>query len=123
MIYPKFLKPGDTIGICAPSSGIDPLDKTFDISLNHLRKEGYNIVETRNVRTGNTPSTDAITRAKEFNELMKRDDIDFIYSASGGDFLMEILPYIDEEIIKEKITSGKTKYFAGYSDPTSLLFY
>ena len=22
MIYPKFLRPGDTIGICAPSAGV-----------------------------------------------------------------------------------------------------
>lgn len=123
MIYPKFLKPGDTIGICAPSKGIDPEDLGFDRSINHIKEEGYNIVETQNVRTGKSPSSDAITRAKEFNELMKRDDIDFIYSASGGDFLMEVLPYIDEETIKEKIANGNTKWFAGYSDPTSLLYY
>ena len=122
MIYPKFLKPGDTIGICAPSRGIDPEDAGFDVSLNHL-KEDYNVIETENVRTGLTPSSDAQTRAKEFNELMKRDDIDFIYSASGGDFLMEILPYLDEKTIEEKIEEGKTKWVAGYSDPTSLLFY
>ena len=64
MIYPKFLKSGDTIGICAPSKGIDPEDTGFDTALNHLRKEGYNIVETENVRTGKSPSSDAITRAK-----------------------------------------------------------
>jgi muramoyltetrapeptide carboxypeptidase LdcA involved in peptidoglycan recycling len=123
MIYPKFLKLGDTIGICAPSKGIDPEDTSFDTSINHLKDEGYNIVETENVRTGKSPSSDAIIRAKEFNELMRRDDIDFIYCASGGDFLIEVLPYIDDQTIKEKIASGKTKWFAGYSDPTSLLFY
>ena len=68
MIFPKFLKPGDTIGICAPSRGIDKEDTTFDLSLNNLRKEGYNIVETDSVRTGLLPSADAITRASEFNE-------------------------------------------------------
>lgn len=123
MIYPQFLKQGDTIGVCAPSKGIDPEDTGFDTSLNHLKEEGYNIVETPNVRTGKSPSSDAITRAKEFNELMKRDDIDLIYCASGGDFLMEVLPYIDEEIIKDRIKSGKAKFFVGYSDPTSLLYY
>ncbi len=123
MIYPKFLKPGDTIGICAPSKGIKPDDEGFDISLNNIKNEGYKIIETPNVRTGLSPSSDATIRAKEFNELMKRDDIDFIYSASGGDLLMEVLPYIDDEIIREKIASGKTKWFAGYSDPTSLLYY
>ncbi len=123
MIYPKFLNKGDTIGICAPSSGIDEGDTRFDVSLNRFKDEGYNIVETANVRTGMTPSSDVTTRAKEFNELMANDNIDFIFSASGGDYLMEILPYLNEEAINEKIQSGKIKWFAGYSDPTSLLFY
>ncbi len=123
MIYPKFLKPNDTIGIGAFSRGIDPEDTDFDVSLNHLKQEGYNIVEMPTTRTGKAPSADAITRAKDFNELMKNDDIDFIYSASGGDLLMEMIPYIDDKIIKEKIATGKTKWVAGYSDPTTLLYY
>ena len=122
MIYPKFLKQGNTIGICAPSRGIDPEDNCYQLAIDKL-KRNYNVIETENVRTGLSPSSDAKTRAKEFNELMQNDDIDFIYSASGGDFLMEILPYINEEIIKEKISSEKTKWFAGYSDPTTLLYY
>ncbi len=123
MIYPKFLKPGDTIGICAPSKGIDPEDATFDTALNYLKNEGYNIVETENVRTGLSPAADVEIRAKEFNGLMQRDDIDFVYMASGGDYLIEILPYLDEEAIKEKVLNGITKYCCGYSDPTSLLYY
>ena len=124
MIYPKFLKEGDTIGICAPSCGIEEKDiNKFELSLNNLKKEGYKIVETENVRSGKMPSTDAKTRAKEFNELFKREDIDFIFSASGGGFLMEILPYLDENAINEAIKESKTKWFAGYSDPTSLLYY
>ena len=122
MIYPKFLKQGDTIGICAPSKGIDPEDTTFDMALDYLKRD-YKVYETKNVRTGLSPASDAITRAQEFNELMKRDDIDFIYCASGGDYLIEVLPYIDEDTINETISKGKTKYFAGYSDPTSLLYY
>ncbi len=122
MIYPKFLKPGDTIGICAPSKGIDPEDKTFDLALDYLKKD-YKIVETENVRTGLCPASDVTTRAKDFNELMKNDDIDFIYCASGGDYVLEVLPYLDVDVINEKIAKGKTKYFCGYSDPTSILYY
>ncbi len=123
MIYPKFLKPNDKIGICAPSRGIDLEDVSFDLAINAFKMQGYGVLETANVRSGKLPSADAVTRAKEFNELMQNEDIDFIYSASGGDFLMEILPHIDEDLIKEKIASGSIKWFAGYSDPTSLLYY
>ena len=123
MIYPKFLKPGDTIGICAPSDGKNPDDTSYDISLNYLKEEGYNVYETPNVRTGKKPSADPITRANDFNELMKRDDIDFIFAAAGGEFLMEMLPYVDDEIIKETIKNNKTKWFSGFSNPTLLLMY
>jgi muramoyltetrapeptide carboxypeptidase LdcA involved in peptidoglycan recycling len=123
MIYPKFLKPGDTIGICAPSRGIDPNKANFEIALNNFRKEGYEVYETQNVRTGLLPSSSAETRAKDFNELVKDDNINFIFAATGGDYLIEILPLLDEEAIKEKIASGDFKWIAGYSDPTSLLYY
>ncbi len=123
MIYPKFLKKGDTIGICAPSKGIDPGDASFEVSLNHLKEEGYNVIETPNVRTGLCPSADKLIRAKEFNDLIQDDNINFIFSASGGDFLNEILPFIDEVTIKSYLLENKTTWVAGYSDPTSLLFY
>ena len=110
MIYPRFLKSGDTIGITALSSGIDPNDLSFDVSLSHLKEEGYNLLEMPCTRSGLVPSADAITRANEFNELMKREDISLIYTASGGEFMMEILPYIDETIIQNIVDSEKTKW-------------
>ena len=110
MIYPKFLKSGDTIGICAPSKGIAPDDEAYDLALDYFKKE-YNIIETDHVRTGLSPASDAKTRAKEFNDLMKDDNVNLIYCASGADYLMEVLPYIDSEVIKEKIVSNKTKTF------------
>ncbi|MBQ9313747.1 MAG: LD-carboxypeptidase [Clostridia bacterium] len=123
MIYPKFLKEGDTIGIVALSSGINMEDTSFDVSLEHLKEEGYNIEEMPSTRTGETPSASAHTRALEFNKLMSREDIDFIYTAAGGDFLIEVLPYIDDKILQEKIINGQLKWFVGYSDPTTLLYY
>ena len=50
MIYPKFLKKDDLIGITAPSQGIKHKEESFDKSLNNLKKE-FRIIETNNVRT------------------------------------------------------------------------
>ena len=76
-----------------------------------------------NVRTGHSPSADIDTRVKEFNELMRRDDINFILSAAGGDMIMELLPYIDEEAIIENIKNNKMKWMSGFSNPTIFLYY
>lgn len=117
MIYPKFLKKCDTIGVCAPSSGIWPDDLEFDISLDRLKKEGYNIKETENVRTALVESSPAPTRGKEFNQLINDDGVDAIICACGGDFLISMLPYVDCEAFLRS-----PKWVQGYSDPTSLLY-
>ena len=60
------------------SRGIDPEDVSFDLAINAFKNQGYNVFESANVRSGKLPSADAVTRAKEFNELMQNEDIDFI---------------------------------------------
>lgn len=119
MIYPKFLKAGDTIGICAPSAGVGgEKEEYFDKSLNNLKKEGYKILETESVRNACYPSNLPNIRGEEFNQLLKDKNVDMIWSASGGDFMIEMLDFVDEEALIDN-----PKWFAGYSDPTSLLFH
>lgn len=119
MIYPEFLKKGDTIGICAPSAGIgaDDFDE-FEVSLSHLRKQDWSVKETESVRSGLDESAPARTRGAEFNELVYDKGVNAIICASGGDFLISMLPYVDAAALKKT-----PKWIQGYSDPTSLLYY
>lgn len=119
MIYPDFIKKGDTIGITAPSDGNSK--ETDFTRLNNgktqLEKQGYKIIETKSVRTSDKGrSADAITRAKEFMDLVGNEDVKLISSASGGDYLLEILPLIDFDRLK-----ANPKWFQGYSDNTGLV--
>jgi len=118
MIYPKFLNKGSTIGICAPSAGVGKKVESFEKSLQHFIKEGYQIVETSSVRNNCMPSNTPEIRGNEFNELIKAESIDMVWCASGGDFMIEMLDFVDEKALIET-----PKWFAGYSDPTSLLFH
>lgn len=54
MIYPRFLKSGDTIGITAPSSGSenDMEIKRLDLAKENFTKLGYLIKETPDCRKG-----------------------------------------------------------------------
>ncbi|MEE3343323.1 MAG: S66 peptidase family protein [Bacilli bacterium] len=120
MIYPKFITKNSTIGITAPSDGkIDKLDLIrLDNAYNKLKRLGYNIKETSSVRTSiNGRSNTAKNRALELEELFNDKNIDIIISASGGEFMMEILPYLNFNIIK-----NNPKWFCGYSDNTTLGF-
>ena len=118
MIYPRFLRDGDIIGIPAPSAGIPPKkEPSFDLSLENIRKNGFKIRECDGIRSENYPSDTAEKRAQDINSLIKNDDIDMLLCATGGDFLVEILPYIDYDAIAKN-----PKWIQGYSDPTSLLY-
>ena len=120
MFYPKFLCKGDTMGVTAPSDG--KVDKLDIIRLNNaylkLKKKGFNIKETDNVRKSvKGRSSSAKDRSLQLEELFKDNDVKVIVSANGGEFLIEILPYIDYRIIK-----NNPKWFCGYSDNTGISF-
>ena len=117
MIYPKFIKKGDTLGIVALSAGVGKKLPSFEKSIEKLHDVGFKTVETNSVRVNNVRANTGEKRAIEFNHLVKRDDIDMVICASGGDFQFETLPYIDYELIQ-----SNPKWCMGYSDPTNLLY-
>lgn len=120
MIYPKFIKDGDKIGICAPSDGkVDKLDLIrLDNAIKKLDDIGIGVVESDNVRCSELGrSASGKDRAKYLEELFLNDDVGVLVSCSGGDFLVEVLPYIDFRIIKDN-----PKWFCGYSDNTGIGF-
>lgn len=117
MIYPKFLKENDTIGITALSSGVGRKLDSFDESIQNIQKQGFQTIESKNVRNNAEPSSSAIDRANQFKELLVNEDIDAIFCAAGGDFQVETMPYINFDEIKKH-----PKWLLGASDPTNLLF-
>ena len=119
MIYPKFLKENDCIGVPAPSAGSKDETKVnrYKKSLEFF-KEKYKVELSKNIyKNYMARSADKETRGKELNEMFKSKDIDFILCAAGGEFLVECLPYVDFDLIK-----NNPKYVSGFSDPTGILF-
>lgn len=117
MKYPKFIQQGGTIGITAPSAGVGRKLPDFDRSIAFLTDLGYSIKETDSVRINNPRSTDACHRGKELNSLFQDDAVDIVMCAAGGDFLDEMIPYADFDLM-----ASHPKWLYGMSDPTGLLF-
>ncbi len=120
MIYPKFLDKGCFIGVTAPSDGNKK--ETDLVRLEHGKKQledkGYSMIETAHVRSSEKGrSADGRTRASEFHELIENDKVQWIVAAKGGDFLVEMLPYVDFNKIK-----ANPKWIQGYSDNTGINF-
>lgn len=123
MIFPEYIKPGDKIGVCAPSHSVsEELDVLrFENGAKQLAKKGYEVLFTEHVFAKGDMfgrSSDAETKAAEFNSLVKNKEVKAIISAAGGDFLAEMLEYVDTKAFKKN-----PKWVQGYSDNTSLLYY
>lgn len=120
MLYPKFLQKGNLIGVPAPSSGAynDLYINRFENAKLNLQKMGYNCILSENISVNTKArSASAKIRAREINEMFESKEINFIMCAAGGEFLVEILPYVDfEKLVKNP------KFVQGFSDPTGLLF-
>ena len=120
MIYPNFLRKGDTIGVPAPSSGAyDELHaKRYKNAKKKLENMGYKCVFSKNINISEKcRSASAEERANEINEMFENTNIDMITCAAGGEFLVEILPFVKFEKIL-----NNPKFVQGFSDPTGLLF-
>lgn len=121
MIIPKYIRPGDTIAVTATSSGItnELKQKRVANATVQLKNKGYNVVATDNLYKADWRgcSSSGRERARQFNELLDKKEISCIISAAGGDYLMEMLEYVDFDKLK-----SNPKWFQGFSDNTGLVY-
>ena len=117
MIFPKYLDDNGTIGITACSAGVLIKIEKYEKSISNVKKQGFHIIETPNVRTDGVVSSDKVTRARELESLFINTNADIVAIASGGDFLYDMLTEVDFSILTNNV-----KWLAGSSDPTSLLY-
>ena len=120
MIYPKHLEKGNIIGVAATSDGVtDELDvKRFENAVKNLNERGYEVIFTNNVFMADKQfrSSSGKQRGQEFNELVSNDKVSAVIAAKGGNFLNEMLEYVDYENF-----CRNPKWFQGYSDNTGLM--
>lgn len=120
MQYPQFIKNNDYIGVPAPSAGAGEITKKNKMlnAKKNLETLGFQLILSNNLlKCTRGRSASGEDRAKEINEMFTSKKIKLILCASGGDFLVEILPFIDFDLLKEN-----PKFIAGFSDPTGLLY-
>ena len=117
---PASLKPGATIAVTAPSSGVEAhLHPRLDLALQHLRSQGYRIQEGLCLRqTNKSASAPKEQRAREFMDFWLDEKVDAIIPPWGGVFAMEILPLLDWQALAR----SKPKWVLGYSDISTVTF-
>lgn len=122
MRIPEFLQPGGTIGFVAPSFGcnIEPYKSAFDNAQAKLSEMGYIPYLGPNCYKGDGLgiSTKPEDCAKELMEMYEDESANAIISCGGGELMVEVVPFIDFDRIK----NAKPKWYMGYSDNTNFTF-
>ncbi|WP_045519619.1 S66 family peptidase [Neobacillus niacini] len=116
MITYPVLEKKTTIGVTAPSSGVEAeLHELVKGSCSRLEEKGYRVICGDTVWTQDkAKSASANKRAQEFNSMMQNDEMDLIIPPWGGELLIEILEEIDFD-------NMEAKWVLGYSDTSVLL--
>ncbi len=112
---PPALRPGDSIGIVAPASNVDP--KAFQAGCDRLRRLGYKPVYLESIFDQDLYfAGTAARRARELEQMFEREDVRAILCARGGYGSNYLLREIDLAKVRRH-----PKIFIGYSDITTLL--
>jgi muramoyltetrapeptide carboxypeptidase LdcA involved in peptidoglycan recycling len=122
MRYPKPLRPGSTIGVTAPSSGVaEPSHVArLELVLAQMRVRGFGIVEGRCLRAQHKHvSAPAAARARDLEGLWADPSVRAIIPPWGGELLIDMLHELDFERLG---ATDDPKWLLGYSDTSTLLF-
>ena len=119
-ITPPPLKPGDTIGVMAPSSRIAATD--IEASKAFLEQKGYNILihPQTYLHADDQPFTQhagtVLQKTDALHDLVRDTDVKAVFFATGGQRSMMMLDHIDY-----KLVAAHPKIYMGFSDHTALL--
>ncbi|HEY6221034.1 MAG TPA: LD-carboxypeptidase [Candidatus Eisenbacteria bacterium] len=112
MIAPPRLRPGDRVGVVAPSGPV--LRRLVEKGARALEREGFRVVLGRHVfdRRGHLAGEDG-ARAEDFNRMLRNPDIRCVLMARGGYGAMRIAESVEWGAMRRD-----PKIFAGFSDAT-----
>lgn len=111
-VRPRALRPGDVVGVCAPSGPVNP--DRLERGLSALREMGYEVRESpgarARVRFTAGPAPD---RLADLHALYADDAVAGIVCARGGAGAVGLMQDLDLELLR-----AHPKVFVGYSDLT-----
>lgn len=116
--FPAPLRPGDVMGITSPSAGVKPqLEPRMRFAYGTLENLGYGFQEGDCLWGEGLLSAPAPERADELQRLLLDPDIGAVFPPNGGELLIDILSFLDFEVLGE----ARPKWILGYSDLSTFM--
>jgi muramoyltetrapeptide carboxypeptidase LdcA involved in peptidoglycan recycling len=116
-LHPAKPRPGDTVAVISPSSGLPGLfPMPYELGLRRLQENfGLYVREYPATRKmGATPEK----RAADVHAAFADPDVKAVIASIGGDDQITVVPHLDRDLIR-----ANPKPFFGYSDNTNLLLF
>jgi muramoyltetrapeptide carboxypeptidase len=115
LIRPAALRQGDTVGIIAPCSPVEP--EALEAGCGRLRELGYRPFYLPSIFDRDLYFAGSIERrVRELHEMFARPEVRAIVCARGGYGCNYLLPHLDAGLVR-----ANPKIFVGYSDLTWIL--
>ena len=117
--FPRALRPGDTVAVTAPSSGVgsDGALRRLELVLDHWRRRGFRVVEGECLRSqALDQSAPADLRAAELMRFLTDPQVAAVLPPWGGERAIELLPRLDFRALREL----PPKWLLGFSDLSTL---
>lgn len=111
---PAALRPGDLVGVCAPSSAVDP--RALETGVAELSSLGFRVEVAPSAREKTRfTAGPAEARLRDLEAFFARPDVAGIFCARGGAGALGLLRALDPDLVR-----NHPKVFVGYSDSTAL---
>jgi muramoyltetrapeptide carboxypeptidase len=116
--YPAPLRPGDTVGVTAPSSGVpDRLRPRLDHNVAWLRERGYAVRVGECLGDDRVVSAPKEQRAAELTAMLRDPEVRAIVPPWGGELAVDLLDQLDWDALADL----EPTWLVGYSDLCTLL--
>ena len=116
--FPTPLRPGDRIGVTAPSSGVEgPAADRIDFCVAWLREAGYEVVVGDCLDGSGITSGPADVRAAELTRMLCDPAIRCVVPPWGGETAIDLLDLLDWDAL----AAAEPTWMVGFSDISTIL--
>lgn len=116
--FPRPLRPGDRIGVTAPSSGVPKeMGERLQVAVREVRARGYEVVVGACMDGTGHVSAPAADRADELMAMLTDPAIHAVVPPWGGETAIDLIPLLDWD----RLRAAEPTWLVGFSDISTLM--
>jgi muramoyltetrapeptide carboxypeptidase LdcA involved in peptidoglycan recycling len=116
--FPSPLRPGDSVGVTSPSSGVGPKQQArLEVAIGEVEARGFEVVVGECMDGSSHVSAPAAERAGELMRMLTDPGIAAVVPPWGGETAIDLLPLLDWQALRE----AEPTWVVGFSDISTII--